>query len=359
MVSWIANRRRLCRGAIALVLALGTATSLASVAFAQETPRDPKLAQSLFDRARTLMDQGKYGEACPLLEESQRLDPGGGTLLNLAVCLEQAGKLATAHTTFNEALSVAIREGRDERKKIAEERVAALAPKLSTITVDVPAEARVPGIVVWLDGARLSSIAWGVPTAVDGGSHRVEATAPETKPWVAVVEVSPEGHKVTVRVEPPRPLFEPEPDDDGASAPPRPLPKPPEPRAKRKKKQKPSHESKLSAASWATGGVGLGLLLAGGSMGIAAVVQDDQLETEALGEGCNVARGYCPDDKSDDFATRAEGIQNLGWTATAFMSAGAALMIIAPLLPRDRIPITPQAAASHTGFSFGLAGSFD
>ncbi len=354
MACSIASRRR--RFSVLVVVALASTLVASplfeSAAWAQEE-RDPKLAQSLFDRARTLMDQGQYAEACPLLEESQRLDPGGGTLLNLAVCLEQAGKLATAHAKFNEALSVAIRESRDDRKKIAEERLAALAPKLSTLTIEVPVEARLPGIVVWLDGAKLSQVAWGVPTAVDGGSHRIEATAPETKPWVAVIDVSPEGHKVTVRVEAPRPLFEAVPDEADRGL--KPLPPPPPVR----KKKKTRSESRLSAATWITGGVGLGILIAGSGMGIAAVVQDDDLETEALDEGCNLARGYCPGDAAEDFATRAEDIQNLGWAATGLMATGAAMMLIAPLFPRDHVRIAPQAAVTDGGFSLGLSGRFD
>jgi hypothetical protein len=333
---------------------LVAAPGFEGAAWAQEE-RDPKLAQSLFDRARALMDQGQYAEACPLLEESQRLDPGGGTLLNFAVCLEQAGKLATAHTKFNEALSVAIREARDDRKKIAEERLAALAPKLSTITIEVPAEARVPGIVVWLDGAKLTQVAWGVPTAVDGGSHRIEATAPETKAWVTVVDISPEGHKVTVRVEAPRPLFEAVPEED-ADRRLKPLPPPPAPGRKKRKKR---YESRLSVATWVTGGVGLGMLIAGSGMGISAVLQDDELETEALDEGCNLARGYCTGDDAEDFATRAQDIQNLGWAATGLMATGAVMMIIAPLLPRDHVQIAPQAAVSGDGVTFGVSGRFD
>ncbi len=349
MASSIANSRR--GRSLAASLALALAMSIGGVASAQDV-RDPKLAQSLFDRARALMDQGKFTEACPLFEESHRLDPGGGTLLNFAVCLEQAGKLATAHATFHEALSLAIREGRDDRKKLAEERVAALAPKLSTITVDVPAEARVPGIVVWLDGAKLSPIAGGVPTAVDGGEHRVETTAPDAKPWFAVVDVSPEGHKVTVRVEPPESMFDDgTPDPDAAPAPAKPK------KAKKPKKKKPA--TKLSTATWITGGVGLGVLVAGTGMGIAAVVKDDQLETEALENGCNVSRGYCPDGAAEDYAARAEDVQALGWAATASLGVGAALMLIAPLLPRERVVVTPSATVTADGGYVGVSVRLD
>ena len=37
-------------------------------------------AQALFDEALVLIKAGKYAEACPRLEESDRLDPGMGTV---------------------------------------------------------------------------------------------------------------------------------------------------------------------------------------------------------------------------------------------------------------------------------------
>jgi hypothetical protein len=100
------------------------------------------------------------------------------------------------------------------------------------------------------------------------------------------------------------------------------------------------------------------LIVVGGAMGIAAVVQDDQLETEALEQGCNVARGYCPDeDLGADYASRADSIQATGWAATAFLATGATLMLIAPLLPRDEIA-APAAGASTDGVWVGVRGRF-
>ena len=44
------------------------------------------MAESLFREGKRLSSEKKFSEACPKFEESYRLDPGLGTLLNLATC---------------------------------------------------------------------------------------------------------------------------------------------------------------------------------------------------------------------------------------------------------------------------------
>lgn len=156
-------------------------------AWAQAPETDRNLAQSLFEQARQLMGAGRFEEACPKLEESQRLDPGGGTQLNLGLCHEKQGKIATAWTDFKGALSLARRDGRQERAAAAEERIAALEPRLPWLTLAVAGAAE--GEQVTLDGAAVGKAAWGSPIAIDPGTHVLSASAFGRKPWSGTVSV--------------------------------------------------------------------------------------------------------------------------------------------------------------------------
>src|SRR4051812_13938347 len=83
-------------------------------AHAQET--DSARAQALFERGVVLMDESRFDEACPMLEESQRLESAGGTVLNLAYCYERAGKLVAAASGYREAERIADSDGRADRR---------------------------------------------------------------------------------------------------------------------------------------------------------------------------------------------------------------------------------------------------
>lgn len=167
------------------------------------------LAETLYQQARDAMAAGRYDEACPKFEESYRLDPATGTLLNLASCHEHQEKFATAWFEYMDAVTAARRDGRSDRVAFAQGRLAELEPKLSRLTLVVPPAADHPELELELDGARIGRAARGVPTPVDPGSHVVEARAPGRRNFKATVEIGKSAEQKTVTV-PELPLLAPE-----------------------------------------------------------------------------------------------------------------------------------------------------
>lgn len=162
----------------------------ASTAFAQVS--NAALAESLFREGKRLMEEQRYSEACPKFAESNRLDPGLGTQLNLALCHESEGKLASAWAEFSEAMAQARREGDADREAFAREHVQALEPKLSKVTLQLDPGANVPGLKLKLDGKELSTAAVGVPVPIDPGVHEVEASAPAKRTFSQTIQIPPE-----------------------------------------------------------------------------------------------------------------------------------------------------------------------
>jgi hypothetical protein len=135
------------------------------------------LATKLFNEGKVLMTGGQIAEACARLEESQRLDPAPGTLLNLAFCHEKLGKTATAWAEYCDARVAAQRDGRDDRVAFADEHARTLEPQLSHLTISVPAEADLPDLLIRRDGSVVPRSAWATPLPIDPGDHLVEASA--------------------------------------------------------------------------------------------------------------------------------------------------------------------------------------
>ena len=155
-------------------------------------------AEQLFVRGRELMAAGKYREACAKLEESQRLDPAPGTLLNLASCYDKGGQTASAWAAYKQAASAAEVAGRRAWAVQARTRAQQLEPKLARLTVVGPPPPRVPGLSVLRDGVPLGQQEWGEPIPLDPGEHVVEATAPGHVAWRQTVSLSNSDETVTI-----------------------------------------------------------------------------------------------------------------------------------------------------------------
>src|SRR5262249_22023417 len=151
-------------------------------------------------QGKKLMAQGKYAEACPVLEESQRLDPGGGTLLNLGDCYEHQGKFATAWAKFLEAAAAAKASNNAERERVARERATNLRPRVSNILIEVGGASTPPGFEIKRDGAAVGRAQWGIPMPADPGPHTISASAPGKKTWETTVVVGLSARTITFSV---------------------------------------------------------------------------------------------------------------------------------------------------------------
>jgi hypothetical protein len=171
---------------IALLVACAGA-GVAAPARAQPSSQSAA-AQALFDEAKALMKAGQYPAACAKFEESQRLDPGSGTLINLADCYEQSGRLASAWGTFLDAAAAARAGGNAPREQVARERATALEPRLPRIVIAVPASPPA-GLEIRRDDLLVGAPQWGLPIPLDPGEHAISAAAPGRKRWSTRVVV--------------------------------------------------------------------------------------------------------------------------------------------------------------------------
>ncbi|MBS2020132.1 MAG: tetratricopeptide repeat protein [Deltaproteobacteria bacterium] len=188
---------------------------LSLLAFAHGLVASPALAQPsgsggpetegerLFRLGRAAMLESRFDEACPMLAESQRLEPHVGTLLNLAACDERRGHYGSAWVEYQKALTAARAEGQSDRVQLAEARIAAIEPKVPWLRVSPPASGA-EGLTIGLDGGELARAALGTEMPVDPGPHLVFATRDGKRVFEERIDIR-EGEHRTVSVSTPLP----------------------------------------------------------------------------------------------------------------------------------------------------------
>jgi hypothetical protein len=314
---------------LAAALALCAVVGLAPRAWADEASSNTTLAQTLFDDALKLMDQGRFSEACPKLAESQRLDPGGGTLLNLGFCREKEGKLASAWAAYDEALSQAIKDGRKDREATARVHVTDLEGKLAKLEVDVTPSARATtGIEVRLDGTPVRQAAWGVLTPIDRGPHAIVVTAPGKREWDTQITVQADGtvQHVSIPALADAPLAA----TPGA----------------------PHHGAAQSMAGWLTGGLGVVLLGVGITTGALAIDYRHKSDVECPNNQCT-QKGVDLNEQAKTYAWVADFTVGFG---VAAVGAGVVLLLTAPKTVKTGARVVPLVG--RDGGGLGLAGFF-
>lgn len=318
--------------AAALMLALA-----APPARAQAGTGNAAAAEALFREGRALVAEGRHEEACPRFAASQRLDPGYGTLWNLAGCLETIGRTASAWAAFREAADMARRASEEEREEKAERRAAALEPGLSRLRVVVAAPA--PGLEVRRDGAPLLEGSWGEALPVDPGRIRVEARAPGRRSFAVEVEAAGAGRTATVEI----PALA---EAATSAAPPRDAPAAAAGGAQR-------------AIAYAAGGIGLAGVAVGAIFGLRAGAAWGEAQRQHCRTGARC------DDEGVALAAEADTAAILSNVAFAVGGAGLAAGVILLVTAPDegaqraraaRLVIAPAVGASGGGIT--LQGRF-
>jgi tetratricopeptide (TPR) repeat protein len=124
------------------MLRLAVAIVLATAGVAIAGPPDPEATEAAraFEEGRELARQNRFTEACERFAKSYELDPGLGTAVNLADCLERQGHLRRAWELFD----VVARNSPDRpsRARLARGRADALVAKLARVVITL----RDPGV---------------------------------------------------------------------------------------------------------------------------------------------------------------------------------------------------------------------
>jgi hypothetical protein len=336
---------------LALALAAGLAVLAAGAhertALAQPTSEARAEAAVLFEDGRRLMSESKFVEACPKLEESQRLDPGMGTLFQVSACYEAIGRTASAWVGFRDVAGQAATTGQADREKLARGKASALEAKLMRLRIAV-APNGTSGIEVKRDGAVVSPALWGTPLPLDPGPHKISATAPGREPWEISVRLEQPGTVVNVDVPP---LLErkagavPVPPPPGNGAPPGAVP-PPEPPGSGAPPPPPPPEGgskrpwqmPLGIAATVVGAGGLGTGVAFGFLAKSAFNQSNQGNCSATTNVCTNATGL---------SQRSDAV-NKGNIGTGVFVAGA-------VVAAAGIVIWITAPSSHVAAGTGAA----
>jgi hypothetical protein len=176
----------------ALVLAI---VGLATSAHAQQpAARNP---DELFREGLALMGDEKFAEALAKLEAAEALDPGIGTQFNIGICYEKLGKLGTAYRNFASVQQLAHASGKTAREENARLRLEELRPRLSVVALTLTETATDTTLKV--DDVVVPRSDWA-SYPIDPGTHKVDAVAPERRPWTAPFAAPAPGQRLEIKV---------------------------------------------------------------------------------------------------------------------------------------------------------------
>jgi hypothetical protein len=337
-----------------LLAVLALSAALGGTAAAEGPPpgerADPAAATALFQEGREAAKRGDYAIACLKMDESFRLDPAVGTLINLADCHERLGHLASAWQRYQEAVDKL--PPSDDRLGALNKRIKALAPRVPRLTVTIAPTAP-PDTRVTRDSIALAAASMGTALPLDPGAHVIVASAPGREDRRYPVDAS-EGRTDQVTVEPGAPTGN-APSTMGAplGAAPSSAPKPPSTTAPVATSAPPSAGATLRVAGFAVGGLGLAMLVAAVGTGLALPSKQ-----ATVSKNCGAAVDLSPDQCNSVGFDAAQSGKTLATANTAtWILGGIATAVGATLVVLGTVGKDKPGASVQVGASAGRAGA--
>jgi hypothetical protein len=323
--------------ATAIPFALLLVASAPGSASAQDREVD---AERLFREGQKLLEERRFGEACPKFEAAYNKDHSLGTLINLAFCHKEEGATWYAWLEFREAESKATELNRPDRRDFAHARLTELEKGLPKVVIDNPRKVVLSDVLV--EDRKVWEAERGAVFAAEVGQRRFIFKAKGKKNGALLINITKSDKVQHVTV----------PDmEDGSDEPPKPetpgeaqAPKPETPSA-----AEPSDGSMQRTIGWISIGVG----------GVAAILGSIE-GISTLSSPCSGGKMCLADDKSS--ANTSATISDVAFVVAALgVVGGIALIATAPTASpaqapastaRSTITLTPRLGpgwASLTG----------
>jgi hypothetical protein len=166
--------RRLSVGIFTIAAALAT-THVASAG-------DKVAADAFFTQGMNALKSNDFAGACTAFKASEDADPSSGTEINLGVCNEKLGKLASAWHWYNEAARTAPTQNRPDRAEQAKKEADRLYPKTHRLIIVFADHADELAVNRDGDESKVPAGLNQLEVPIDPGTHTITVSAKGKKP---------------------------------------------------------------------------------------------------------------------------------------------------------------------------------
>jgi hypothetical protein len=324
---WTRTPRRIL-GAMAIVL------TLTGTAMAEPTAAEKETARTLLLSGREKRKAGHDKEALADFEKAHAIMHVPTTGLDLGKTQEALGLLVEARKTYLEASrvpkqpneSAAFENARREAKKLAD----GITPRLATLTVSVPKDAKVK-----IDDGEISGSSIGVPLKVNPGKHQIIGTLGSDEKRTTVDLAEGESKSIELELA-------------GAPA------TTPTPTGDKDKDKDKKGETKLNTLVWVGGGIAAAGVAVGAITGIMAFSIKSDVDSQ-----CD-AQHRCKQEVNGlwDEIDRGVLMGNISTGGFVVAAVGGAILVYGLLNPQRAEPSGSTAKIRILPSPFGLAGTF-